>query len=116
MGLCGVYLMLFPLQKVHILAWLRFGLIGAFRLAYKIFALPGFIVLLFYIAFDVVYVIGKLESGTAHWAHLGGFISGVAMAMVLLMTRSAPHGANLLSLVLGRYAWPLIGRPARVTG
>ncbi len=113
MGMCGLYLILFPLQKVHMVVWLRMGLITGFRLFKKIFSLPGIIVVGAYIAFDVLYVAAKLESGTAHWAHIGGFIAGVVAAIVAMMIRLVPPGANLLSIIGGKYAWLIIGRPTR---
>ncbi len=68
------------------------------------------------IAFDVVYVATRLESNVAHWAHLGGFLAGAAIATALLVARLIPPGANLLSVVFGRYAWPLLGRPRTIKG
>lgn len=129
MGLCGMYLILFPLQRVHLTAWARpwpflltvgfffWGWLAfCFRLYHKTFTLPGLVAVGGYIAWDVFYVATRLESNVAHWAHLGGFLAGVAVALVLLMTRLIPPGANLLSIVLGRYAWPLVGRPRAVGG
>jgi membrane associated rhomboid family serine protease len=53
------------------------------------------------------------DDGVAHWAHLGGFISGVVIAVGLLVTRQASaHGSDVLSMVLGPTAWKIIGRPA----
>ena len=112
MGMAGMYLVLFPLHKVHIVIWMRWGLIAGFRLSRKFFALRGVIVVMFYIAFDIVYTAMGLESGTAHWAHLGGFICGIVLAVVLLAARMVYSGGDLLSMVLGKYAWPLIGSPS----
>jgi len=111
MGMAGMYLVLFPMHKVHMAFWLRFGLIGAFRLWRKTFAVWGFVVVLFYIAFDVLYVSLGMETGTAHWAHLGGFIAGMFAALVLLTMRFVHSRSDLLSLVFGKYAWGLVGTP-----
>ena len=55
----------------------------------------------------------KSEDQVAHWAHLGGFITGVVVALVMLITRLASaRGTDLLSLVLGKRAWGIVGRPA----
>jgi len=116
MGLAGMYLVLFPLHKVHMVAWLRWGLLAGFHLSRRFFALPGILIVLFYISFDVLYISLDLETGTAHWAHLGGFLTGMAVAVVLLVARQAYSGADALSLVLGRGAWPLLGTPAARTG
>ena len=113
MGLAGIYLVFFPVHKVHMAAWLRWGLIGAFRLSLKLFAVRGFWVVLFYIAFDVVYTVFGLEDETAHWAHLGGFIGGVAIGLILLFSRLVDaRGADILSVILGRHARKLVDRPA----
>ena len=114
MGLAGMYLVLFPIHTVHMAAYMRLGLIGGFRLHMKIFALRGFWVVLFYIGLDVAFTILQLKSGTAHWAHLGGFIVGVSLALLLLVTRLInARGGDLLSVILGPRAWALIGKPNR---
>ena len=114
MGLAGMYLVLFPVHRVHMAAWFRWGLLASFRLSLKMFAVRGFWVVLFYIAFDVVYTVFGLEDETAHWAHLGGFIGGVAIALILLITRRIDaRGGDLLSAIFGRHAWKIIGRPGQ---
>jgi len=57
--------------------------------------------------------LGSADSdGVAHWAHLGGFLTGAGIAIILLVSRLATaRGGDLLSVVLGRYAWPLLGKP-----
>jgi len=116
MGLAGMYLILFPVHNVHMAAWARWGLLRGFHLSLKMWAVRGFWVVLFYIAFDVVFTVFGIEDGTAHWAHLGGFIVGVGLALVLLCTRLInARGGDVLSVMLGRHAWPLVGRPNRET-
>ncbi|MHC4110612.1 MAG: rhomboid family intramembrane serine protease [Planctomycetota bacterium] len=111
MGFAGAYLMLYPVHKVYMVIWMRWGLLFGFRLSYKYFALRGFWVVLFYIMFDVIAVSLLLATGTAHWAHIGGLIWGIVLAFVLLAGRIAYSRSDVLSLVLGRYAWPIIGNP-----
>jgi membrane associated rhomboid family serine protease len=114
MGLAGMYIVLFPIHKVHMAAWLRLGLLFRFRLSMSIFAVRGFWVVLFYIAFDVIYTLFGLEDDVAHWAHLGGFLAGAAIALILLCSRLVnARGGDILSVILGRHAWKLIGRPNR---
>lgn len=114
MGLAGMYLVLLPLHKVHMAAWFRWGLIGGFRLHSTVFAIRGFWVVLFYIAFDVVFTLLAIHDATAHWAHLGGFLVGAAVAFMLLLSRVVNcRGGDLLSAILGPRAWPLVGRPGR---
>lgn len=112
MGLAGMYLVLFPVHKMHMAAWIRWGLFMGFRLSMKIWTVRGFWVVLFYIAFDVFATIIGAEDGVAHWAHLGGFMVGIAVALLLLVTRQVnAHGGDLISVLLGRHAWKLIGKP-----
>lgn len=112
MGMAGMYLVLFPAHKVHMVFWWRWPLLFLCHLSARFFALRGFWVVLFYIAFDVLYTVFGLEDEVAHWAHLGGFIAGMAVAIVLLVTRLVnARGGDLFSVVLGRHAWALIGRP-----
>ena len=114
MGLAGMYLVLFPVHKVHMALWWRWGLIGLFTLHMKTFAVRGFWVVLFYIAFDVIFTVIGLEDNVAHWAHLGGFLTGAGVAFVLLFSRLVnARGGDLLTAILGRHAWGLIGKPNR---
>jgi membrane associated rhomboid family serine protease len=112
MGMAGMYFVFFPVHKVHMAFWWRWGLIGGFRLSLKTFAVRGFWVVLFYIAFDVVYTVIGLADDVAHWAHLGGFLAGMVVATLLLLARLVnAHGGDLFSALLGRHAWALVGRP-----
>ena len=114
MGLAGMYFILFPVHKIYMSAWIRFGLFTGFKLFLKIWSLRGFWVVLFFIAFDVIATILGSQDGVAHWAHLGGFIVGMTIALIMLLTRMVnARGGDLLSATLGRYAWPLIGKPSR---
>ena len=46
-------------------------------------------------------------------AHLGGFIYGAILAIVLLLTRQVNmRGTDMISVLLGRHAWKLLGTPA----
>ncbi len=84
MGLAGMYLVLFPAQKVHMIAWFRLLLLRA----WKIFRVSGFWMLLLWVAFnDVLPTALKRSDHVAHWAHLGGFVAGAFIAIVLLVTR-----------------------------
>ncbi|HOF18551.1 MAG TPA: rhomboid family intramembrane serine protease [Phycisphaerae bacterium] len=116
MGLCGMYLVLLPLYKVYMVAWWRWGLIGKFRLSHKVFPMPGYAVVLFYIAWDVLWLVLGAETGVAHWAHLGGMMAGAALALVLLATRLVYTPGNAFSLILGKYAWSMVGKPREGQG
>jgi membrane associated rhomboid family serine protease len=112
MGLAGMYFVLFPVHRVFMVIWARFGLFTGFRIAMKIWSLRGFWVVLFYIAFDVVATVFGSKDGVAHWAHLGGFIAGAVLGLILLLTRQVDaKGGDILSAMLGRRAWALLGKP-----
>lgn len=111
MGLAGMYLVFFPVHKVHVAAWLRFTL---FHYSSTIFSMRGFWVVLFYISFDVLFTILGAEDGVAHWAHLGGFIVGMAVALALLFARVVnARGGDIISVILGHRARALVGMPNR---
>lgn len=112
MGLAGMYVILFPIHRIHMAAWMRLGWATGFRLMLKLWAVRGIWVVLFYIGLDVLFTLLELQDGVAHWAHLGGFITGVVLAIVLLIARQVPPQGDLISLALGKYAWPILGRPA----
>ena len=107
MGMAGMYLVLFPIQRVHMTAWIRIPI-----LLMKIFRTRGFVVVLFYMAFDVAYLALSWETNVAHWAHLGGFCAGVLLGLTLLMTRQVDaRGGDILSAIFGQLAWQWIGTP-----
>lgn len=113
MGLAGMYVVLFPAHRVHMAAWWRWGLATGFHLSLSLFTLRGIWVVAFYIAFDVVYTALGVKDGTAHWAHLGGFLVGVTIAVALLIARLVnARGGDIFSVLLGKHAWALVGKPS----
>ena len=120
MGLAGMYLVFFPVQRVHMVVWCRWWLVFfpaifqvGFACGYKAFTMRGFWLLVLWILWnDVLPVAIGWDDQVSHWAHLGGFVTGAALASLLLITRQADaHRGDLLSVVLGRRAWWLLGRP-----
>jgi membrane associated rhomboid family serine protease len=113
MGLAGMYLIFFPVHRVFMAFWLK--ITWRMPTFIKIWAMRGFWVLAFYLAFDVGATLLGSADGVAHWAHMGGFVAGVGLAVAMLVARlqDASH-ADLISVLLGRYAWPLIGKPVPV--
>lgn len=108
MGMAGMYFVLFPVNRIHMAGWFRWW----FYFRMKIWVWRGFWVVLAYFAFDMLFIFLGTDSGTAHMAHAGGFVAGAVVALILLLSRVlCAGGADILSVVLGRYAWPLIGRP-----
>ena len=113
-GLAGMYVILFPVQRVRMLWFMNLWVFTAFLCLTKAFWIRGFWLLLLWVVWgDVVPVVFGWEDGTAHWAHLGGFVSGVVVALLLLVTRQVYARGDLLSVALGRRAWWIVGRPSR---
>jgi membrane associated rhomboid family serine protease len=113
-GLAGLYFILFPVQRVRMLAFLNLWVFTAFCCLTKAFWIRGFwLLLMWFVWGDVVPVVVGWEDGTAHWAHLGGFFAGVVIALGLLFTRQVYARGDLLSVALGKKAWVFVGKPSR---
>jgi len=117
MGLAGMYLIFFPVQKVFMVIWFRIPLIVY---AMKVFTMRGFWMLVLWVAWNDVWPTLRAaisphraaSDHVAHWAHLGGFMGGILIAFALLVTRLVnARGADLLSVSLGKRAWALVGKP-----
>jgi membrane associated rhomboid family serine protease len=113
MGLAGMYVVLFPAQKVHMIAWFRILVIRG----WKIFRMRGIWMLLLWVAWqDGVPTLLKSSDHVAHWSHLGGFVAGALLAILLLLTRLVTaRGTDLISVIFGRHAWSLVGKPTEMT-
>lgn len=90
--------------------WISFYIFA--RLFLNIIPIRGFWFVLAWMAFDAFYVYFQIEDGTAHWAHLGGFMGGVVIAIGLLLARLInARGGDLISILLGKHSWGLMGKP-----
>jgi len=70
-GVMGAYIVLFPRVRVYTLIWL-----GLFITTV---ALPAWVMLGYWMALQVFSGFSGSESGVAIWAHIGGFVVGVAL-------------------------------------
>lgn len=97
MGLAGMYFVFFPLHKVHMAIWFRGWLLTGFRVPYKLWRMPGVWLLLLWIGInDLLPMMLGSADHTAHWAHLGGFASGVVIALGLMVSRQVDaNGTDL---------------------
>jgi len=117
MGLAGMYLILFPAHRVFCAMWIAMWF--WFRRLFcfcKIFRVRGFLILLFYFGYDIVanLLTSKSQGGVAHLAHIGGFSTGMILGFAILFSRLwNTRGGDVLSVTLGKHAWPLIGKPSR---
>lgn len=84
-GVMGGYLLLFPKARVDVLIFLVFIV--------RIIPFPAWVVLGFWFGGQVV--AGSLSApgagGVAYWAHAGGFVAGVALALPLWLRRGGPR-------------------------
>jgi membrane associated rhomboid family serine protease len=76
-GVLGAYLVLYPFAKVHVLMWIIIFI--------RIIAVPAWSMLGLW--FGLQFLDGLLsdpgDAGVAFWAHVGGFVSGLALLVLL---------------------------------
>lgn len=70
-GVMGGYLVLYPRVKVY-----TFIPLGFFFTTY---ALPAWVMLLYWAGIQLLGGFGAGEGGVAFWAHIGGFVAGIAL-------------------------------------
>jgi membrane associated rhomboid family serine protease len=75
----GGYLLMFPRAQVDVLL-----IIVIF---FRIFVIPAWIVLGVWVAFQVFGGFSSAQDGVAYWAHLGGFVAGMALALPVWLAR-----------------------------
>lgn len=68
----GAFLVLFATTKIRFVGLLAFRIVT--------FAAPAYVMLPLWAAVEVLYGLLVSSSGTAHWAHIGGFAFGAAVA------------------------------------
>jgi len=73
-GILGAYVVLFPRAPVDMLVFLGFFITRM--------VVPAFLMLGYWFALQLlggVFSLGVASGGTAFWAHVGGFVSGIAL-------------------------------------
>jgi membrane associated rhomboid family serine protease len=73
-GVMGAYLILYPRVKVYTIVPLGFFA--------TTFALPAWAMLIYWALLQIVGGFGGGEGGVAFWAHVGGFVAGMALVKV----------------------------------
>lgn len=83
-GVMGGYLLLFPKARIDILF--------IFIIFFKIFTVPAWIMLILWFAIQLFggFTSVGSEGGVAYWAHAGGFVAGLALALPLFLRRGGP--------------------------
>ena len=80
-GVMGGYLFLFPRARVDILIILI--------VIFRIIPVPAWLVLASWFGIQILQgtMLPTTETGVAHWAHIGGFVAGVALILPVLLRR-----------------------------
>lgn len=83
-GVMGGYLLLFPRARVDIVA--------IFIVFFKVFTLPAWVVLGVWLAIQIFggYTTPGDGGGVAYWAHAGGFVAGVLLALPRFLRLGGP--------------------------
>ena len=83
-GVMGAYLLLFPKARVDVFFF--------FIVFFRVFPVPAWIMLGVWFALQVGsgVMIRADEGGVAHWAHAGGFVAGLVLALPLWLIRGGP--------------------------
>jgi len=103
-AILGAYVVLFPRARIQSLVFLV--------LYYDLVAVPSWIVLGFWFALQLVDGVASLgliagtDAGIAFWAHIGGFVAGVAMALPLRRLRPPRVAPSAIAA-----ASPAVGAP-----
>jgi len=119
-GVLGAYLLLYPNANVHVFVWIV--------IFFRIVNVPAWILLGLWFALQLVSGLarGPGTPGVAFWAHVGGFVSGVILIMLLRPSRVAllqpprsrvfatvPPSAYAIRRTLHRGSVPSAGRRHR---
>jgi len=75
-GLMGVFLIRFATVRVKFFYWFFFVFFGTFTA-------PAWIMLVLWLAKELMYASVDVEMGVAYWAHVGGFACGAAAAVAM---------------------------------
>lgn len=87
-GTMGAFLFLHPGARVRTVYVFQIPFIPALRrlmIPYRIVYLPAWFFLIFWVLNDVIQLLIGNPSNVAHWAHIGGFVSGGAIVFMTAM-------------------------------
>jgi len=102
-GVMGAYLVLYPRVRVHTLFFLIVFV--------RVIPLPAWVLLVQWFALQLLSGVGSLSAeggGVAFWAHIGGFVAGVALIMLFRrpqLVRAKSHQVQLPRDDLRRLRW-----------
>ncbi|MEM0977719.1 MAG: rhomboid family intramembrane serine protease [Pseudomonadota bacterium] len=84
-GVMGAYLLLFPKAKIDVLFFIVIFI--------RIFTLPAWVILGFWMVTQVFsgFTVATGGGGVAYWAHIGGFVAGLALIFPVWAARGGPR-------------------------
>jgi membrane associated rhomboid family serine protease len=82
-GVLGAYFVLFPKAKVLSLV------------LYVILPIPAFMFLGIWFLLQWIYWVVDISSGVAYFAHIGGFVAGILLALIIGLRRKRAREARL---------------------
>lgn len=82
-GVLGAYILLYPRARILTLT---------FYLWITIVRVPAILFLGVWFIFQLLTGFLEPSSGVAYWAHIGGFIAGIVLALILRRKKKARHG------------------------
>ena len=78
-GIVGAYFLLFPFNSIKCFVWIIVYV--------RRFSIAGIWIILMWIALNVLGAVSGYTGGAAYFAHIGGFVSGAVLAIILLKTK-----------------------------
>lgn len=83
-GVMGAYLLMFPKSRVDVLVFLI--------IIFRVIPVPAWLMLGLWFALQLFNGVGSdpLTGGVAYWAHAGGFVIGLVLALPLWLRRGGP--------------------------
>lgn len=90
-GVMGAFLFLYPGARIR-------TAILIFRIPVKVINVPAFLYLVVWVATDVLGLVFPDGGNVAHWAHIGGFLSGLGLLFMATLFVPAPKVDQLEQL------------------
>ncbi|MGD2200712.1 MAG: rhomboid family intramembrane serine protease [Candidatus Bathyarchaeota archaeon] len=85
-GVLGAYFVLFPTAKIRTL--MGIGLL------WRVIKLPAYTMIGLWFAYQLILATFLRDTGVAYWAHIGGFIAGIAIARIIRPKLRKPEAYN----------------------
>jgi len=78
-GIIGIYFVLYPFNSIKCFLWILFYV--------RRFSIAGLWIILLWVALNVLGAISGYTGGAAYFVHIGGFVGGVTLAIILLKSK-----------------------------